>query len=67
MNRESGDGAALLGEFTEKLYSYREIWLKNGFMDMLTLLLHNEGITVDILGRERGERILRILIIFPRF
>lgn len=58
MNRESGGGAALLGEFTEKLYSYREIWLKNGFMDMLTLLLHNEGITVDILGRERGERII---------
>ncbi|HOP30962.1 MAG TPA: exodeoxyribonuclease V subunit beta [Spirochaetota bacterium] len=56
MNEDSGDGAALLGEFTEKLHSYRNIWLRNGFMDMLTLLLHNEGITVNMLGRDRGER-----------
>ncbi|HPJ34544.1 MAG TPA: exodeoxyribonuclease V subunit beta [Spirochaetota bacterium] len=58
MNEEQGEGAALLGGITERFYGYRETWVKGGFMDMFTLLLHDEGITVRILEREGGERIL---------
>lgn len=58
MNDESGDGAMLLAELTERFHGYRDAWLRSGFMDMFTLLLQNENITVKILGRERGERVM---------
>ncbi len=56
MNEESGEGAAILGELTDRFYACRDTWLMSGFMDMFTLLLHNENITVRILGRDGGER-----------
>ncbi len=58
LNDDSEDGTAPLAELTEKFYDYRELWVTNGFMDMFTLLLANENITVRVLGRMRGERAL---------
>jgi exodeoxyribonuclease V beta subunit len=59
-NDDSHDGVRLLEELTERFNSYRDAWLKSGFMDMFTLLLLNENITVGFLVRGRGSGLANI-------
>ncbi len=56
LHNESSDGAELLEKITERFHGYRDTWVRSGFMDMFTILLSDEKITVRILGQSRGER-----------
>lgn len=49
---------SLLVEFNE----YRDVWLKQGVLPMLTRLLHNRNLAAVILSRTDGERTLTNLL-----